>query len=132
MFSAVFWGLMTIAAFTAPANCFALDDWRPVDTKRAIAFAVLDGIDWAQTRSIARNPDKFYEMNPILGRHPTVAQVNRYFLKEQMIGFGVSRLLPADFHGIPLRASWQTMIISTEVWCVSHNAQIGVTMKKAF
>lgn len=36
-------------------------------------------IDWLQTRVIAANPLRFYELNPILGRHPSLRRVNIYF-----------------------------------------------------
>lgn len=37
-------------------------------------------IDWRQTLTIAKNPDKWFEMNPILGKHPSVQKVHVYFL----------------------------------------------------
>jgi len=37
-------------------------------------------IDWAQTRTIAKNPWKWTELNPIIGSHPSLAKVNTYFV----------------------------------------------------
>ena len=37
------------------------------------------GLDWLQTLWIARNPDKTWEINVILGKHPSVARVCWYF-----------------------------------------------------
>jgi hypothetical protein len=36
-------------------------------------------LDWGETLNIAQNPERFHEMNPILGRHPSVTTVNLYF-----------------------------------------------------
>lgn len=35
--------------------------------------------DWAQTRVIAKRPEHWRELNPILGVHPTRKAVNAYF-----------------------------------------------------
>lgn len=35
-------------------------------------------LDWAQTRRIARNPDKYYEKNLVLGEHPDQKSVDAY------------------------------------------------------
>lgn len=40
---------------------------------------VLLFMDWKQTTKIALDPIHRSEMNPILGKHPTVRQVNVYF-----------------------------------------------------
>ena len=36
-------------------------------------------MDWKQTRQIALHPEKWSEMNPILGKHPKTAKVDIYF-----------------------------------------------------
>lgn len=36
-------------------------------------------IDWGQTRAIVRSPERWSESNPVLGPHPTYAQVDVYF-----------------------------------------------------
>ena len=35
----------------------------------------LHAIDMAQTIRIAKNPDKFQELNPLLGKHPSTSEV---------------------------------------------------------
>lgn len=37
-------------------------------------------IDWLQTRYIAKHPEKYSELNVILGPHPSVVAVNIYFM----------------------------------------------------
>ena len=36
-------------------------------------------VDWMQTRYISKNPDKYHEINKILGLHPSLEAVNIYF-----------------------------------------------------
>ncbi len=44
-----------------------------------VALAILLAIDWLQTLTIARNPGRWRELNPLLGEHPSVARVNAWF-----------------------------------------------------
>ena len=37
-------------------------------------------IDWAQTRYIAKNPDKFTEVNPLLGEKPSTDKVDAFMV----------------------------------------------------
>jgi hypothetical protein len=56
---------------------------KPIDSngslERELAYLGLHGIDWAQTRTIAKDPVKYGELNPVLGLHPTLGKVNSYF-----------------------------------------------------
>ncbi len=54
-------------------------EWTQENTRWEQAYYVTHLIDWGQTQEIARNPD-YYERNAILGRNPTEAEVNRYFI----------------------------------------------------
>ncbi len=36
-------------------------------------------LDWRQTQRIVERPDLYYETNPLLGSHPNMGAVNRYF-----------------------------------------------------
>ena len=61
-----------------------------------VAYCVLVLIlDWLQTRAIAKNPSLFYEMNPILGKHPTIGRVNVYFAACILGYLGMALTLPA-------------------------------------
>lgn len=53
-------------------------------------------VDWLQTLSIAREPDRFYEVNIVLGKHPSVARVSWYFaicIALLLIGFACAYLM---------------------------------------
>lgn len=58
---------------------FGHGGWTKEDINRELAYYLLHGADWAQTRTIAKNPDRYYEINPILGEHPSTGRVNNYF-----------------------------------------------------
>lgn len=57
-------------------------------------YIVLLVIDWRQTLTIARNPERWYETNPILGRHPSVLRVNVWFAIVLTAGLCAMALLP--------------------------------------
>jgi hypothetical protein len=61
------------------------------------AYAVLHVLDWGQTRTIALNPGKWSELNPILGPHPTLARVNIYFTLALVAFVALALLVPVDW-----------------------------------
>jgi len=61
--------LIFLFSFSAMADT----DW----TRVAMNTATV--LDWAQTRAIARD-GTHYETNPIIGKYPSDADVNRYFI----------------------------------------------------
>src|SRR5690606_23306335 len=49
----------------------AAREWTAEEQWTAAAAASLLVVDWAQTRYIAKNPEKWRELNPMLPDHPT-------------------------------------------------------------
>jgi hypothetical protein len=68
-------------------------DWDRTDSLLLTTALSAMAIDWGQTRSIARNPARFTEGNPILGPHPSVARVDRYFALAMLGTAGVAGIL---------------------------------------
>ncbi len=69
--------------------------WRASDVALAGAFVVALAIDAAQTRSIAQGGWQDYrEMNPILGPHPSVGQVNTYTAVAGLTVLGAAAVVP--------------------------------------
>ena len=95
--------------------------WSTADTYRQSGVVALMGIDWAQTRKIAQNPDKYSEMNPVLGSHPSTEKVDAYFLTCAAAHTVVSMVLPPEY-----RVLWQYIWIGLEAGTVAHNASIGL------
>lgn len=97
------------------------DEWRTADTYREAAYLTAHALDWAQTHTIAANPDKFFERNPIIGRNPHSARVNRYFAITALIHYGVAKFLP---HG--WRENFQYVSIGIEGGQVVKNYMINI------
>jgi hypothetical protein len=78
-------------------------------------------IDWAQTRTISHEPDRCYEMNGLLGRHPSMGRVDRYFAVSMLAETGIAFALPN-----PYRKIWLGAVTISEVAFVVHNRGIGI------
>ena len=106
-------------AFSAQAS----EPWRDIDKTLFVASTALLVADWAQTRYIAKNPDQFYERNPILGKHPSVGKVNAYFA-----GAIIGNYLLMDYLSPKNRTLYQAGLISVQIVVVGNNKRIGVGM----
>lgn len=97
--------------------------WTPEDKAAGIAAAAFTTIDWAQTRDIARNGNQFYELNPLLGQHPSIGRVNNYFAGALIGGTALAFALPENERHWFLNG---TAVLELAV--TAHNAKIGVRM----
>jgi hypothetical protein len=82
---------------------------------------VLTGVDHLQTRYIVAHPDKYYETNSLLGKHPSDSQVNAYFPIYFGVKLGIAIALPN-----PYRMWWQLLMLGNDTYYVAHNASIGI------
>lgn len=98
--------------------------WTRADTYRQAAMITVSGADWLQTRQIAKNPDKFYEMNPILGKHPSTGEVDLYFAASLAAHTAIAMALPPKY-----REFWQYFWIGAEAATVAHNLDVGVKIQ---
>ena len=80
-----------------PKSVIAADEWTTGDTYREVTAFVLRSIDWKTTLDIARRPQEFSELNPLLGHHPSEGKVNTYFLITSLIHPVISYYLPKDY-----------------------------------
>jgi len=109
--------LATLLALSLPVGA---EEWTTTQKWLLAGAMSLHVVDWAQTRTIALNPDKYYERNPFLGRHPSVGRVNTHFA----IGLV----------GLPLLAHYVPSIRNYVLWswgalelaAVSNNYYIGI------
>jgi hypothetical protein len=95
--------------------------WSTADTYRQAGFLALTGIDWAQTRKIAKNQDDYHEHNPILGSHPSTEKVDIYFPACIAAHTAVAAALPPEY-----RKWWQYVFIGVEAGVVASNLSIGL------
>lgn len=107
--------------FIISFNCLA-DEWRTDDTKREAVYMALHVIDWAQTRNIARNPDRYFEYNSLIGSHPSVGRVDGYMATSALIHIGVTHIFQDEY-----RAAWQYVTIGFKARLIQHNFSIGIS-----
>lgn len=86
-----------------------------------VAMNTVVVMDWAQTRNIDQHPD-LYESNKIMGRYPSDAEINRFFIIEllayNLIGeYVISEKYKAVFYG---------GIAMVHGGAVLHNYNVGV------
>lgn len=98
--------------------------WSKEDSFMQTIVIGLIVIDWAQTRYIADNPERYCEDNPILGKHPDIDEVDRYFAACLIGNTLIAYILPERY-----RKQWQTMSIWMQVCCVANNYGIGAKLK---
>jgi hypothetical protein len=95
--------------------------WSTDDSYRQTGVVALMSIDWAQTRKISNNPDKYNEHNPILGNHPSESMVNVYFPVCIAAHTAVAMALPPGY-----RVWWQYVVLGLEAGTVANNLSIGL------
>ena len=95
--------------------------WDSKDTyyQGAVVASLL--VDMTQTLHIADNPDKYYEMNPLLGAHPSKEKVVGYFMGGIVTHTAIAMALPPEYRRI-----WQCVWIGIEGATVYRNYNVGV------
>ncbi len=110
---------LLLLALSSQAHAF--DDWSLTDSVLATTAATAYVIDWRQTQSIARDPQRFYELNPLLGSHPSVGDVNRHFALNGLVVAGIAEALPHTYRDLYLGG-----VTVTEGLFARHNYKIGL------
>jgi hypothetical protein len=112
--------IVAVVIFTSTA-AFAGDKWDSTDYALLAASTVTLAMDWQQTRYIARNPDRFYERNRILGRYPSRQSIDLYFVSVLLTEIIVADLLPSKWRKVFLAG-----VAIGEGGVVAYNFQMGV------
>ena len=112
--------IFIIGALTNPSP--AEDKWTKTNTVMELSWISLHLVDWGQTLQIAKNPNRFHERNPILGRHPSIRSVNRFMIIGLVTHVSASFVLPHD-----IRNFWQVTSIVVAGIIVTNNFKIGLT-----
>jgi len=102
----------------------AADPWSKQDKILEGVYLILHAVDMGQTLDIASHPDKYYEYNPVLGKHPTKSAVYAYFIGTTMVHIGVTHWLPKRY-----RPWFQGITIGLSGGCVLHNFNIGLRVR---
>jgi hypothetical protein len=98
-------------------------DWSKQDKVLFSASSALLVADWAQTRHIAKNPQLFYEKNPILGEHPSLGRVNTYFATVLVANYFITDALSPKW-----RTAYQAGLIGVELVVIGNNKRLGIKM----
>jgi hypothetical protein len=103
---------------TPPRPESAPSEGKPLVDPTEAAYLALHVADWGQTRNIAKHPDTWHETNPILGKHPSTSDVDRYFALTGLGHVALSKLLEDS----PTLKNWfQGMTIMMEAGTVRKN-----------
>ncbi len=115
---------LILALLLVSSSVFAQPrEWTTEEKTWAAAWLAVRAADWAQTREIARNPDRYWEVNPLIGRHPTLGQVNRFFVVSTALGLAAGHYLPE------YRKSMYQFWFAIEGAAVLHNLRVGVNIR---
>lgn len=99
------------------------EPWSDGDyARQAVVFGTMY-IDWRQSHEIADHPDKYREINPLLGDHPSGADVDRVFLATAIIHSSVVYAMPARW-----RPAFQWFTVGFETSSIGRNWQIGIRL----
>ena len=92
------------------------------DIALEVAYQIVHYVDYRQTRVIAENPDKYFERNPFIGKHPSTSRVRNYFAGTAIAHAAITALLPAGKY----RTLWQGATITLQAGVVHYNYSIGI------
>lgn len=101
--------------------------WTAKDTSLEIIYAASHAMDWSQTLHISRNPQTYFELNPIMGPHPSEDKVKAYFALTLIAHAAMAYMLPP-----PYRTIWQSFWIGVETLAVQHNRAMGLGLSMHF
>jgi hypothetical protein len=98
------------------------------DIPAAVLYEILNAADWAQTRQIARNPEKYYEKDfanngssEFIGSHPSTGKVNGWHLLKAVGQPYIASKLPE-----PYRSLFQSVSLGMAGSTVKNNVTLGL------
>ena len=110
--------LMTVK----PAHAYEFaENWTWTDTALETTYVALTVVDWGQTRNIVNSGGKYSEINPILGKHPSMGEVDTLTPSAVIAHALIAMALPPRY-----RRYWQFFFIGAEGIVVLNNYKIGL------
>ena len=119
-----------LALLLGPGISFAGEDkwwgakWSKQDVALETTWQVIHVLDWGTTLDSASQPDQYYEINPILGKHPSRGKVNAYMTAGALFHFGMTHALPPS-----CRPYWHGITIAVSSTCVINNFSVGLNVR---
>jgi hypothetical protein len=107
------------------------EEWPSTDKWMLGAAVTLMVIDWGQTRDMTRHPwykthcptckDPYYEHNPLLGKTPSIGEVDKYFTAAILGTLGIAYVMPNKY-----RPYFLGGVVSLQSYWVYNNHRIGL------
>jgi hypothetical protein len=108
-----------ILIFTFSISHAEWQDWSTTDRSLFVASQLAITADWATTRYGARHQIiNTWETNPVLGKYPSTAIVDLYFIGLLVSNYYIADWVDDDYRGLYL--SFRTI---THGYAASHNTQ---------
>jgi hypothetical protein len=98
------------------------ENWSKTDTAYEVVYVGLTIIDWGQTRNIVR--EHYEESNIILGKHPSMSEVDTYIPLAIVAHAVIAAALPPKY-----RRYWQVLWIGVEAGATINNAKLGLRIE---
>lgn len=112
--------------FIQPCQAYDLfkldfDKWSQRDYYLEGTWVIIHAFDWGTTLDIANNSHKYYELNPILGKHPSRNKIHLYMGLGTLLHIGAIHIMPKSW-----RPYFQYITIGMSGWCVANNFSLGL------
>lgn len=118
--------LVIILLLILPSITHACKQWDSRNTQLEVSYQIVHFLDYLQTSEIVEN-DSYYELNPVLGKYPSQANVNQWFATMSVAHYAISCYLPDK-----IRVPWQGITLVSTGLLVYHNAHIGLIFQINF
>lgn len=116
--------IITATAYNLPA------DLTPRQKAWEQGWQAANFIDYGQTRQISvecQNGENRWELNPIMGKCPTLDQVNNYFAVYSATHYLVTKALPGEYRNYWLYGSTIAAVAN-----VARNGAFGISLNYNF
>ncbi len=91
---------------------------------KEISWQVLHVIDTGQTISASNQPEKYEELNPLLGNHPSKKKIYSWAIINALLHAAISKNLSKEN-----RKVWQNITLGFKIGVTTNNASIGVGVR---
>jgi len=116
--------LLLIILSSFLVGCATTDKWSTTERTKEAAWLILHAVDWRQTAYAMDRPDKYEELNPILGKHPSEGRLNLFILTTTIGHILITNYIPKEH-----RSVWQNISIGFKLGAVSNNFYVGAKIK---
>jgi len=114
--------LIIVMIFLFPLSSNAADEWTKTEIGLQVLSTGLQILDWKMTLDIVdRENEGYWEMNPILGKHPSKGNVNTYFAISAASNILISHFLPSGW-----RKVWLSSRIIISGYLINRGYGIGL------